>query len=217
MKYKIEWVVFFKLLGFLSIVIATIVSTILIANIENQISVLNKKIEEFKDSRIMTGFVKIDSGEKFTQRKIDLLESDILTISKSGDNYVDIFRKRAVGITSEMAMQWAYLLSEDQAESEVKKVELAISRIVNNKKLSTIEIFDQVEKIYKQKQAEASERLKQKHIKWHQNIGSLGILESRKYFWHTIFVWFQIIGLILISSAEIAVHRGKMGKTESVE
>jgi len=53
---------------------ATIVSTVIVVNIENRISTLQMQLEEFKDQKLTMISVVSTYEEQLTQRRIELLK-----------------------------------------------------------------------------------------------------------------------------------------------
>lgn len=69
-----------KLLGFLLVVVDTFIFTVRIPKIDKEISKRKEEIERFDYSRIMTAMCKLDYGEHFTKRRIEIFERNHMII-----------------------------------------------------------------------------------------------------------------------------------------
>lgn len=200
---KMDIVMIIRIIGFLLILFATFVATVQLPKISGKIDKIDSRISNFKDSRIMTTLCTLSYGEQFTRRRIELFEANEIVARGNNESAVADLRKRALDQTIELAKQWAVLLSGDQKEQNTKDIENQINDIVtdNNKSLSVQ--IDEVEKVWRIQQKEASERVAKAHENWHSIELTKSKIEDAKQIWNSVFIWCQILGLITLSLAEI--------------
>jgi hypothetical protein len=203
----VDWT---KLIGFMLVVVATIISTVIIPSIDEELSELNKEIFHFKDSRILAGISMLHYGGQRIFRRIELFEANQLIIAKQDKQSVNELRKRALEQTARMAGEWATLLGGDEAEIVKKETETQINEIIENENLTFNDKLTKVEEIWTDNITKASERLKKAHEKYHQHKSLKENIGKNKSIWTKGFAWLQILGLILFSGAEII---GKLFKT----
>ena len=196
----VDWA---KLIGFLFVAVATIISTVKIPSIDEKLSKLNKEIFDFKDGRILGGISMLHYGGQRIFRRIELFEANQLILSKQDKQKINELRKRALEQTARMAGEWATLFGGDEAEKIKEESKKQINEVVYNENLSFDDKLTQVEKIWTNNIAQASQRLKVAHEKYHQHNSMKEDIERDKLLWAKGFAWLQILGLILFSGAEI--------------
>ena len=192
-----------KIIGFLLVVGATFIATVLVPKLDKEISAIDDEILSFKDSRVMTTLATLSYGEQFTRRRIELFEANQFILLKNDKKAAEEIRKRALNQTIDLAKQWAYLHGGRDAESLRKKTEEKIKVILDDNSLDVSNKLDSVEKIWKENQVAASERIAQAHKEWHDNEDKMKQLMSNSKWWTRLFAWLQILGLILFSGAEV--------------
>jgi hypothetical protein len=192
-----------KIIGFLLVVSATFIATVVVPKLDKEISAIDDEILSFKDSRIMTTLAMLSYGEQFTRRRIELFEANQFILLKNDKKAAEEIRKRALNQTIDLAKQWAYLHGGRDAESLREKTEEKIKVILDDNSLDVSNKLDAVEKIWKENQVVASERIAQAHKEWHDNEDKMKQLMSNSKWWTRLFAWLQILGLILFSGAEV--------------
>lgn len=74
-----------KLLGFLMIVIATVIFLVGILPLDKKISKVKSDVDSFKDSRILTAIATLAYGQDFVKRRIEFFErNQLMDCVKSG-------------------------------------------------------------------------------------------------------------------------------------
>jgi len=192
-----------KLAGFLLVIVATIVATVKIPSIDKKISNTKEAIGKFRDSRILTGICKLAYGEDFTKRRIELFERNQMIMQGGDKKAIRELAKRALNDTAKLARQWAVLLSDDKESELLKSTNDSIDKILADETVPLLEKIDKVEKIWKENQSAASNRLKVAHEKYHKDKAVKENHEKARLFCTKLFAWLQISGLILFSGAEI--------------
>ena len=192
-----------KLLGFLFVVIATFLSTVRIPAIDRKVSEREKAIDKFNYSRIMVGICKLDYGEHFTQRRIDLFEANqMVGISKEKQG-VKKLRERVLKNTAELARCWASFWGGEDASATLENTNANLDKILSDESMTVEAKITEVEKLWTDNQDKASSRLRDAHKKFKSNKRVKKDLEDERLFWFRFFIWLQISGLILFSGAEI--------------
>lgn len=188
-----------KLLGFLLVVVATFISTVIIPKRDKEITERKEKIERFDYSRIMTAMCKLDYGEHFTKRRIELLERNQMIIHGVDNAKIKELNRRLLYDTVQLAISWGSLLGREESENIKNRVD----EIVSNKKMSYVSRIDEVEKVWRENQEAVSKKLEESHVRNTENKTLKSEYETSKLLWSKCFVWLQILGLILFSGAEI--------------
>jgi len=171
--------------------------------ISKKISEVDNEILSFKDSRVMTNLATLSYGEQFTRRRIELFEANQTLLLTKDKKATEEIRKRALDQTIDLANQWAYLMGGHEAELLKQETEEKIKRILTDRSLDAGAKLDRVEKIWKENQEAASQRVAQAHKEWHDNEDKIKILRKDSKKWSSLFAWLQILGLILFSGAEV--------------
>ena len=112
-------------------------------------------------------------------------------------------RKRAINQTSKLAKQWSTLLSDYDQKSIDPNLDNRLNDIVLNDSKSLLIKMEEVEAIWREQQNKASERFKIAHNERDSALSRKNTLDSKKQMWNSIFIWLQILGLIILSSIEI--------------
>ncbi len=192
-----------KIIGFLLVVGATFIATVVVPKLDKEISAIDNEILSFKDSRVMTTLATLSYGEQFTRRRIELFEANQFILLNNDKKAAEEIRKRALNQTIDLANQWAYLHGGRDAESLREKTEEKIKVILDDNSLDVSNKLNGVEKIWKENQVAASQRVAQAHKEWHDNEDIMKQLMSNSKWWTRLFAWLQILGLILFSGAEV--------------
>lgn len=192
-----------KLIGFLFMIVATIISIVTIPSFDKRIAKLNSDIDSFKDSRIMTSTCLLAYKQDFVKRRIELFERNQLILHGSSQEAINEIEKRTLDDTIKLAQQYAVLLGEDQADQFLKDTNEKINQVVRNEKRSLVEKIDLVEKIWKDNINAASIRNKERHAKWKENETAKTNLEKRRNYLNGWFIACQLSGLILFTGAEV--------------
>lgn len=196
----VDWA---KLIGFLFVVVATIISTVKMRSIDEELSNLNKEIFDFKDARTMAGISMLHYGAQRIFRRIELFEANQLIIAEQDKQSINELRKRVFQQTARMAGEWAAFFSKEEAEIMEKETKKRIIEIANNKNLTFADKLAEIEKIWTDNIAKATERFKTAQEEFHQHNAMKEDVERNKSRWAKAFAWLQIGGLILFSGAEI--------------
>ncbi|ODS31349.1 MAG: hypothetical protein SCARUB_03544 [Candidatus Scalindua rubra] len=163
----------------------------------------------------MSTLATLSYGEQFTRRRIELFEANQFILLKNDIKTAEEIRKRALNQTIDLAKQWAYFLGGTNAESIRSKTEEKIKVIQNDNSLDVSRKLDHVEKIWKENQEAAFQRIAQAHKEWHDNEDKMKQLTNNRKWWNGLFAWLQIMGLILFSGAEVfnKLIKSKSGNT----
>ena len=192
-----------KIIGFIFVIFATIIATVILPKNDAYIDTINDRIDDFKESRILTAICGISYDIKFTQRRIELFEANENVVRKSKDGSVKILRERALEHTIGMAKAWASLLGREQKKVDLEKLDKQIEIIINDKSKDINKKIEEVEKIYQREQELASARLKKAHEKYYDDKQEKQKKEDINRLWNSFFIWFQILGLMILSICEI--------------
>ena len=192
-----------KIVGFIFIIVATIVATVIIPKNDACIDKIDDRIDDFKESRILTVICGISYDIKFTQRRIELFEANENVSRKNNDSSIKILRERALENTIGMAKAWASLLGREQKEVELAKLDKEIEKIINDKSKNINKKIEAVEKIYQREEELASARLKKAHEKYYEDKQEKQKKEDINRRWNSFFILFQILGLMILSICEI--------------
>ena len=201
---KMRAVIVMKVIGFVLILSATFVATVQLPRIAKRIDIIDSNVSDFKDARIMTTLCMLHYGEQFTRRRIELFEAHQMVARGGNEGMVQELRKRALDQTVDLAKQWAVLLSGDQKEQRAMNVEQQIDDIVQDNSRRMVHKIDEVERIWKAQQQMAGERNAKAHKAWHDAQEKRSAVEGIKRRWDVVFVWCQILGLIVLGVAEIS-------------
>jgi len=191
-----------KLLGFLLVVVATYISTVRIPKIDKEITERKEEIERFDYSRIMTVMCKLDYGEHFTKRRIELFERNQMIIHGVDNAKIKELNRRLLHDTVQLAISWGSLLGREAS----KNIKNRVDDILSNKKMSYVSRIDEVEKVWRENQKAVGKKLEQSHVRNTENKTLKSEYEASRLLWSKCFVWLQILGLILFSGAEIIVR-----------
>ena len=120
-KRRLSLVDWAKLIGFLLVVVATIISTVVIPSEDEELSKLDKDILHLKDSRVIGSISTLHYRGQQILKRIDLFEANQLVISKQDKEDIEELRRRALVHTARMAGEWATLFGGDEAERTEKE------------------------------------------------------------------------------------------------
>ena len=199
----LTWIDYAKLIGFLSVVIATIFSTVCIPRLQDKIDKYREKVLKFRDDRINTVLCLTDYAEKFTRRRIELMEGNMVFLIRNDGDTQAIIHKRAVNQTYSLARQHAMLNSGTEGPTNRAKIDEEYKAIIANDDLNLSQKLEQTEKIWREAQKGSFDRFHALQKNSHKNEVQIAKLEKKKQCWSSAFAWFQIVGLILFSGAEV--------------
>jgi len=183
-----------KLIGFFSLILATLIATVIIPAIDNKISKAKEAIAEFRDYRILTALCKLDNQAHLSQRMAILSEANQVAYISGSKQRINELRQKALNKTIGLA-EWTNIKNKEDTKKK-------ISEICDNGKLTTEKKIEEVEKIVNDNLAVESEKLKIKHKERNMNKVIKANLENYESFWNKWFAVLQISGLILFSGAE---------------
>lgn len=211
--FIINLLIFGKLIGALLIIYATYIMTVRIMNIDKEISVANENIAGFFDSRILTVLAIMNYEDRYFEYKMDIFENNrMLTYIqelrekkasqdeiKERESYIKDISDGALFQLASLTKRWGLMLTKiedinQKKENEIDKI--LASNLTNEKKVG--QIYDILEK----NQQQAGERLNEMHKQWAKNKDKKNMLETTRNLWNRIFIWCQIVGLILIAGFE---------------
>ena len=133
---KVKIVIPLKIIGFLLVLIATLIITVLLQTKSEQISQVNNKISDFKDDRIMAALCVSHYSEQITQRRIWLLEANLTALMNEDKDSIESKLNMALDITNAMTKEWAVLLSGDRKEEFLSNVMNQINEIESDKNIN---------------------------------------------------------------------------------
>ena len=92
-----------KIIGFAAVVVATIIATVIIPRIDNRIIEIDRKITKFRDSRIITNFLTLDSRMRAIDKTLYLLGSNVAVFHDAHQSSIDGFKKLLLSKTAKLA------------------------------------------------------------------------------------------------------------------
>jgi hypothetical protein len=192
-----------KLIGFLLVVVATVISTVVIPSKDEELSKLDKEILDFKDSRALGAISMLHYGGQRVFRRIELFEANQLVTSSQDKQSIGELRSRALTQTATMAGEWATLFGGDEAERTREESEKRIGQIISDNNLTFGDKLSQVEAIWMDNIGKASQRLRAAHEEYNKHKVKKAEIEKGRLLWASVFAWLQISGLVLFSGAEV--------------
>jgi hypothetical protein len=202
-KRRLSLVDWAKLIGFLLVVAATIISTVVIPSKDRKVSELQRDILDFRDSRALGAISMLHYGGQRIFRRIELFEANQLVGSSQDRQSIDLLRSRALTQTATMAGEWATLFGGDEAERTREESEKKVDQIIHDGDLPFGEKLSQVENIWNDNIGKASQRLAAAHEQYQKQKSKKEEVERARLFWASVFAWLQISGLVLFSGAEV--------------
>ena len=205
---KMKCLNYIKLIGFLFIISATIIITLVIPSKDKKIEHVSSEIERFNSGRVLGAMTSLNVNHIATRKQIDMLQANLLKDSKAAQ----FLRQRALNRTVTMINNWAgFYVGGDKSITENIKNE--IDKIVNDNDINLDTKLKRADEFLYATEEDAFERLSKAHDERNEKKAKLNKFEENRSRWNSGFVWLQILGLILFTGSEtiekiISVPRG---------
>jgi len=188
---------YIRLLGFLFIIAATFIITVVIPPIDRKTENILNEIEIFNSGRVFAGIIVLRINHLETRKQLDLFQSNLIKDQRLKKSYL----QKALNRTVTEIKHWAnFYIAGDK--SIPKNIETELSKIVDDKSTDMDTKFTEVENLLGIAQQDAFERLRKAHEERDEKKSNLNKFNENLSIWNSIFVWFQIIGLILFTGSE---------------
>ena len=164
---------------------------------DQKVEDMSSEIERFNSGRVFGGMTLLNVNHIKTRKQIDMLQANSLKDS----NAAQFLRQRALDRTVTMINNWArFYVGGDRSITE--KIKNQINEIVNDKNIELGTKLKRAEELLDTAQQDAFERLSKAHDERDKKKDILNKVKENRSRWNTLFVWFQIIGLILFTGSE---------------
>ncbi len=194
-----------KISGSLAIIFATLILTVKIYNIDNELSDINEKIISHKNNALLSMQFLSTINDKFTQRRLDLFERNNFILNhKTSSPLMHQIEERIFETTKIIIKKWDNSLKEiSEGEEDWGKLEIELNKIVNDGVINFEDKLQKLENIRHEK-AKLFKSRSENYQKLLKNYRSDEIMiKHKKIFWNTWFIWLQVLGLISLSISEI--------------
>jgi hypothetical protein len=164
-----------KLIGFLFIISATVIITLVIPSKDKKIEDMSSEIERFNSGRVFGGMVSLNANHIATRKRIDLLEVHLI---KDGSAKQALL-KSAMDRTVTGIRHWTkFYAGGDKSVSQ--NIENQIDKIVNDKTINLNTKFERLEELAEKTRIDAFERLSKAHDKRDETKAKLNKLKENR-------------------------------------
>ena len=200
---KNKYVIIVRVIASIFLIIATYVVTVSIPKIDERIHKENAEIERLKDIEIgslhsMLNIAIIHNGSRIIKLEINL--ADYLNLSK------ELQKKRIQELINDYKViinNYASILPDSNISNSLDNINSRFETIVSDKNLSIVEKYKQISKIMKDIGNDAKIRHNENTETARKHKKNKGAFEKTRLKKYSCFIWFQIIGLILLGFIEI--------------
>jgi hypothetical protein len=192
-------------IGIILLLIATFILTVIIRNLTLRIEKSNEGVKRFEYGRLMTAIVNVFYETQKVSRQTYMLEYNIVKNSEDAD-YKNTLIRNILDKFKGLILEYATLFG-GYSDSNVEEIKTHAIRkyesIISNNSISFNEKYKELNNLITFYANEFSKNfsIKQENIKSKKDL--IKNIEKQKRFWNIIYILFQIIGLILISAAEL--------------
>jgi len=202
MKTIEKIILYFALIGYILLIIATYLATVKIPELEKEISDINLVVKRI-DDKILRGIIlNSDYNISAIRKRINILELNNLALHDVGTNEQDVLKKRIINTLYDLIKMYSNLFTMDEIAVESKDIEKRSDDIINKQEPFDI-MKEKLEDLLKECKSVAGNRLVNIQEKRKKKIDKIISLEDSRDRYSNIFIWLQIMGLVLLSFSGI--------------
>ena len=198
-----KYIIIAKSIGLLFIIVGTLIATAKIPSIDRLVEIENESIAKFEDQRILAGISILKASHIANLKQLYLMEANIATYTGQGrDSQIEL-RQKALNQDATEIRNWNVLFSKGEESELFQETEKEIQSIAQDEQLTIEKKLEKVEEILLNAHNHANKRLATAHQKRNEHKNEKEKLEKSRLIWNTIFLWLQILGIVLLTGSEI--------------
>ena len=200
-KSKIAFLIF--ILGSLSLIIATFITTIPLSNLDQQINETRSNVENHLSQTKNTLSMAIFNELKYLKYQMDSFQKNVLIQTNAPQQAIDHLEKRMEKEMSKLVESWQTLNSGKDYKKSLLSIKEDIDKIMTNTSLSHKDKLDQLELLWAKGVAIVNSKQTEAEEQFENNKDLLNSLKQKTDKWKFWFTVSQIVGLLLIFASQL--------------
>jgi len=200
-KSKIAFLLF--ILGSLSLIIATLITTIPLSNLDQQINETRSNVENHLSQTKNTFSMAIFNELKYLKYQMDSFQINVLIQTNAPQQAIDHLAKRMEKDMSKLVESWHTFNSGKDYKKSLFSIKEDINKIMTNTSLSHKDKLDQLELLWAKGIAIVNSKQTEAEEQFENNKDLLDSLKQKTERWKFGFTITQIVGLLLIFASQL--------------
>lgn len=194
--------VLIKAFGSLLIIVATIIQINQVNLLDLDINKINDEIFFLQNNRIYSYSRLSYYGIQSLQKQLRLFESNQLILLNAEKAYIRESRELAFDICYSIALDYSIFTNENEKNNRIQEISSEIENIKNSNRLSIEEKITQLEKIIKENVLFSQKIIDRTSDSISEKENKKNVLLKDKKDKINLFIYFQVLGLLLLGIAE---------------
>jgi len=217
MKFRIKTKRFIHvvgLIGILSLLMSTFIFTYIIGKLDFEINEIEYKIGKFENGRLITSILQNYYSIQKTRRQLSVSDFEFSNYFKFGDEVKKKLKADIFEISKSLIHEYAVLAAgygRKDVESIKKEAENKALEIINSD-LNDSEKLNRLNRILDEYLFEFIDSFKAIQDNYLSNLDAKKTLIKKRNNWNNVFLWIQVIGIILISATGVLIESSRRNK-----